>query len=90
MSRGLVLPPPAVAFVEKGGRDLPLALAGVAGPLEAAQPLRLVEPSGRALGLALADPENEKLRVVAGAGEAVETIGPGFFATRVERALSLR
>ena len=90
MSRGLVLPPPAVAFVEKGGRDLPLALAGVTGPLEAAQPLRLVGPSGRALGLALADPENEKLRVVAGAGEAVETVGPAFFAARVERALALR
>ncbi len=88
--RGLVLPPAAVAFVEKGGRDLPLALAGIAGPLEAGQPLRLLAPSGQALGLALADPENERLRVVAGAGEAVETIGPGFFATRVERAVALR
>jgi 23S rRNA (cytosine1962-C5)-methyltransferase len=88
--RGLVLPPAAVALVEKGGRDLPLALAGLAGPLEAAQPLRLVGPSGRALGLALADPENERLRVVASAGEAVETIGPAFFGARVERALALR
>ena len=88
--RGLVLPPAAVAFVEKGGRDLPLGLAGVAGPLEAAQPLRLLGPSGRALGLALADPENERLRVVAPASEAVETIGPAFFGARVERALALR
>jgi 23S rRNA (cytosine1962-C5)-methyltransferase len=88
--RGLVLPPAAVALVEKGARDLPLGLAGVAGPLEAAQPLRLVGPAGRALGLALADPENERLRLVAPAGESVETIGPAFFGARVERALALR
>ncbi len=88
--RGLVLPPAAVAFVEKGGRDLLLGLAGVSGPVEAAQPLRLVGPSGQPLGLALADPENERLRVVAPAGEAVEAIGPAFFGARVERALALR
>jgi 23S rRNA (cytosine1962-C5)-methyltransferase len=88
--RGLVLPPAAVAFVEKGGRDLPLAVVGSTEPLEAGQPLRLVGPSGQALGLALADPENERLRVMAGAGEAEGAIGPAFFAARVERALALR
>jgi 23S rRNA (cytosine1962-C5)-methyltransferase len=88
--RGLVLPPAAAAFVEAGGRDVPLALAGVATPLEAAQPLRLVGPSGQGLGLALADPENEKLRVMARAGEAFEAIGPAFFAARLGRALALR
>ena len=88
--RGLVLPPAAVALVERGGRDLPLGLAGVTVPLEAAQPLRLVGPSGQALGLALADPENEKLRVMARADEAFEAIGPAFFADRIGRALALR
>jgi len=87
-ARGLVLPPAAVAFVEAGGRDLPVALAG--GTLEAGQPLRLVGPSGRSLGLALADPENERLRVMATAGEGVETLGPAFFEARVARALALR
>ncbi|HXK10204.1 MAG TPA: class I SAM-dependent methyltransferase [Vicinamibacteria bacterium] len=89
-ARGLVLPPPAAAFVEAGGRDLPLSLAGVPASVEAARPLRLVGPSGQTLGLALADPENERLRVMATAGEGVEAIGPGFLAARVERALALR
>jgi 23S rRNA (cytosine1962-C5)-methyltransferase len=88
--RAIVLPPPAVAFVERGGREVPLALAGVSSALEAGQPLRLVGPSGQALGLALADPENERLRVMAGAGEACEAIGPAFFADRVGRSLALR
>ena len=88
--RGLVLPPAAVTFVEKGGRDLPLALAGVTEPMEAGRPLRLVGPSGQSLGLALADPENERLRVMARADEAVDALGPAFFAARVERALALR
>ena len=88
--RGLVLPPAAVTFVEKGGRDLPLALVGATEPLEAGRPLRLVGPSGQSLGLALADPENERLRVMARADEAVDALGPAFFAERVERALALR
>lgn len=88
--RGLVLPPAATSFVEAGGGDLPLDLAGVAEPLEAGRPLRLVGPSGRDLGLALADPENGRLRVMARPDEGVETLGPAFFAARVERALVLR
>ena len=88
--RGLVLPPAAVTFVEKGGRDLSLALAGLTESMEAGRPLRLVGPSGQSLGLALADPENERLRVMARADEAVDALGPAFFAARVERALALR
>jgi 23S rRNA (cytosine1962-C5)-methyltransferase len=52
--------------------------------------MRLVGPSGQALGLALADPENDRLRVMARADEAVDALGPTFFAARVERALALR
>jgi 23S rRNA (cytosine1962-C5)-methyltransferase len=88
--RGLVLPPPAASFVEKGGRDLPLDLAGATAPLEAGRPLHLVTPSGQALGLALADPENERLRVMCRSEDAFDAIGPAFFAARVERALALR
>ncbi len=88
--RGLVLPPPAASFVERGGRDVPIALAGAGERLEAGRPLRLVDASGRALGLALADPENERLRVLGRADEAFDTLGPAFFGARVERALALR
>jgi 23S rRNA (cytosine1962-C5)-methyltransferase len=88
--RGLVVGPSAAVFLEKGGRDLPLSLAGVAEPLEAGRPLRLVTPSGGALGLALADPENDRLRVLVRADEGEETIGPRLFAARVAGALGLR
>jgi 23S rRNA (cytosine1962-C5)-methyltransferase len=88
--RGLVVAPAAAAFVERGGRDLPLALAAAAEPLEAGRPLRLVGRDGRALGLALADPETERLRVMARADEGFEAISPSLFAARVERALGLR
>jgi 23S rRNA (cytosine1962-C5)-methyltransferase len=85
--RGLVLPPGAAGFVESGGRDLPLALAAPGEPLEPGRPLRLVDQAGRALGIALADPENERLRVMADTDEA---IGPALFGARVAHALALR
>jgi 23S rRNA (cytosine1962-C5)-methyltransferase len=88
--RGLVLPPPAAARVDAGVRDLPLALVGANEPLEAARPLRLVDRSGRELGLALADPENQCLRVMVRIGEPFDSIGPSLLATRVERAFALR
>jgi 23S rRNA (cytosine1962-C5)-methyltransferase len=88
--RGLVVAPAAAAFVESGGRDVPLRLAEPAEPLEAGRPLRLVSQTGRALGLALADPENACLRVVAGPDEPADAIGPALFATRVAQALALR
>jgi 23S rRNA (cytosine1962-C5)-methyltransferase len=88
--RGLVLPAAAASFVEAGGRDLPLAVAGVTEPLEAGRPVRLRGQGGQPLGLALADPENERLRVLCRADEEVEAIGPAFFAARVGRALELR
>ena len=88
--RGLVLPLAAAAFVERGGRDLPLALAAATEVLEAGRPLRLVGPKGQALGLALADPENERLRVMARADEGADAISPAFFAARLASALDLR
>ena len=88
--RGLVLPAAAAAFVESGGLDLPLDLARPPEPLEAGRPLRLVGQAGQPLGLALADPENERLRVLCRADEEFEAIGPAFFEARVGRALELR
>ncbi len=88
--RGLVVAPAAAAFVEAGGRDVPLRLAEPAEALDAGRPLRLVAQTGRALGLALADPENACLRVVAGPADAVDVIGPALFAARVASALALR
>jgi 23S rRNA (cytosine1962-C5)-methyltransferase len=88
--RGLVLPPAAAAFVAEGGRDLPLSLVGVAEGLEPARPLRLLTQGGEVLGLAFADPENERIRLLALASEGFDTLGPAFFAARVGQALALR
>ncbi len=88
--RGLVVSPAAAAFADAGGRDIPLTTAEVAEALEPGRPLRLVSQGGRELGLALADPENGRLRLLARAEEAVDVIGPGLFAARVDRALALR
>jgi 23S rRNA (cytosine1962-C5)-methyltransferase len=88
--RGLVVAPAAAAFVEAGGRDVPLRLAEPAEALEAGRPLRLVSQTGRALGLALADPENACLRLVAGPEDPADVVGPSLFAARVAQALALR
>ena len=88
--RGLVLSPEAAAFVAGGGRDVPLALQRSADGFEPGQPLRLLDPPGQALGLALADPENERLRLLARAGEPFTALDAAFFASRVESALALR
>jgi 23S rRNA (cytosine1962-C5)-methyltransferase len=88
--RGLVLPPAAAAFVAEGGRDLPVSLVGVAEGLEPARPLRLLTQTGEVLGLALADPENERIRLLSLAGEGFDALGTAFFAARVKGALALR
>jgi 23S rRNA (cytosine1962-C5)-methyltransferase len=88
--RGVVLPASLAAFVEAGGRDLALRSVQDAGELEAARPVRLVSQQGRPLGLALADPENDRLRLLLRVDEEGDAIGPPLFAARVEQALALR
>lgn len=87
---GLALPPEAAAFVTDGGCDLPLATLHGAEALEPGRPVRLIRPSGELLGLAVGDPENGLLRVMAHAAEGFDRIGPALFDLRVERALALR
>jgi 23S rRNA (cytosine1962-C5)-methyltransferase len=87
---GLVLSADAAAFLDRGASDLPLALVAPRDALEPGRPLRLLRPNGQAIGVALADPENECLRLLARADELVESIDAAFFAGRVERALAMR
>jgi 23S rRNA (cytosine1962-C5)-methyltransferase len=88
--RALALPPQAAIAVQSGIRDVPLSLLPQGRGLAAGEPLQLQLPGGRDLGTAVADPENERLRVFAGPGEAPDGLGPAFFSSRVERALELR
>jgi 23S rRNA (cytosine1962-C5)-methyltransferase len=87
---GLVLSADAAAVLDRGASDLPLALVAARDALEPGRPLRLLHPDGRAIGVALADPENECLRLLARADELVDSLDAAFFAGRVDRALALR
>ncbi len=87
---GLVLSSDAAALLERGAADLPLSLVASRDALEPGRPLRLLHPDGRAIGVALADPENERLRLLARADEPVDSLDAAFFAGRVDRALALR
>jgi 23S rRNA (cytosine1962-C5)-methyltransferase len=87
---GLVLSADAAAFLDRGASDLPLALVAPRGALEPGRPMRLIRPDGRAIGVALADPENECLRLLTRADEPVASLDAAFFGGRVDRALALR
>lgn len=79
----------AEAALDAGVRDLDASLAG-AESLEAGRLVRLMTAGGRDLGLAVADPENGRLRVMATADEAFEDLGPGFARARLATAAALR
>ena len=87
---GLVLSADAASFLERGATDLPLALLALRDPLEPGRPLRLIRPDGQTIGVALADPENECVRLLARDPEVVESLDAAFLVGRVERALALR
>ncbi len=87
MSATLVVTPEAVRRLQAGARDLALALFGQPG---LAGEVRLTRLSGEPAALALADPDNGRLRVMALADEGHEQLDARFFTARVERALQLR
>jgi 23S rRNA (cytosine1962-C5)-methyltransferase len=86
--KSLALPGPAAAFVAGGGRDVDTAkLAIEAG---AGEHVRLVDERGEELGLAIADPDNERLRVLAMPADGFGRIDGALLGWRVERALRWR
>ncbi|MCM2256874.1 MAG: class I SAM-dependent methyltransferase [Vicinamibacteria bacterium] len=83
--------PAAEIALESGVRDLALATAGAeAAGFEPGALVRLKTASGRALGLAIADPENALLRVMVAPGEPFEALDADLAAARLERAQALR
>lgn len=86
--RSLALPGPTAAFVAGGGRDVDtakLAIEAVAG-----EQVRLVDDRGDEVGLAIADPENARLRVLALPVDGFARIDGALLGWRVERALRWR
>jgi 23S rRNA (cytosine1962-C5)-methyltransferase len=79
----------AAAFVANGGRDVDTAKLDVA-QLAPGATARLEDERGDDLGLALFDPDNDRLRVFATPADAFPSISGGLLGWRVERALALR
>ena len=65
--KSLVLPGPAAAFVTAGGRDIDTAKwpAEATAAVTTGEHLQLLDERGEELGLAIADPENARLRMLA-------------------------
>lgn len=88
----LALPASAASFVAGGGRDVAidaLPAAAMAG-LAAGDHVRITDDRGAELGLAIVDPDNGKLRVLATAAEGFPKLDGALLGWRVERALALR
>ena len=79
----------AASFVRGGGRDVDTAKLALAPAPAAGQSLRLVDERGDELGLAVADPENQRLRLLATPADGLP-IGGALLGWRVDRALGLR
>lgn len=86
--KSLVLPGPAAAFVAAGGRDIDTAK--LAAELTAGEHMQLVDERGDELGLAIADPDNARLRMLASPADGFARIDGALLGWRVERALRWR
>jgi 23S rRNA (cytosine1962-C5)-methyltransferase len=84
----LALPGPAAAFVTAGGRDIDTAKLAVEA--SAGEHVQLVDERGEELGLAIADPDNARLRMLASPADGFPKIDGALLGWRVERALRLR
>lgn len=78
------------AYIAGGGRDVELDRVPAATSLAAGASVRLEDDRGEDLGLALVDPDNRKLRVMAVAADGFPRIDGALLGWRVERALAWR
>jgi 23S rRNA (cytosine1962-C5)-methyltransferase len=86
--KSIALPGPAAAFVSAGGRDVDTAKLTV--DATAGDCVQLVDEGGDELGLAVADPDNARLRVLATPADGFPAISGALLGWRVERALAWR
>lgn len=88
--RTLALPAGAARFVDGGGRDVQTAKLATTSELVAGEHVKLVDERDGELGLAVFDPDNAVLRVVATPRDGLPAIEGTLIAMRVERALAWR
>lgn len=86
----IVVPSFAATFVGGGGRDIDTARAPELAALAAGEHVRLVDDRDEEIGLAIADPDNQRLRVMATPKDDLAKIDGTLLALRVERAVAWR
>ncbi|MEO8843430.1 MAG: class I SAM-dependent methyltransferase [Kofleriaceae bacterium] len=86
----VAVPAFAATFLAGGGRDIDTTRVPALAALAAGAHVRLVDDNGEELGLAIADPDNAKLRVLAVPNDGLIKIDATLLALRVERALAWR
>jgi 23S rRNA (cytosine1962-C5)-methyltransferase len=86
----LALSAPVASFVAGGGRDLDTARMVDLPVLATGEHVQLVDGNGDELGLAIVDPDNARLRVLASAADGFARIDGALLGWRVERALAWR
>lgn len=89
MTKQIKLPSSAAAFIAGGGRDADFHRAHELG-LAPGEHVLLVDDRGADIGLAVADPENGKLRVLVVPQDGFPKIDGAVLGLRVERALAWR
>jgi 23S rRNA (cytosine1962-C5)-methyltransferase len=86
--KSIALPGPAAAFVAGGGRDIDTAKLAL--DATARDPGQLIDDRGEELGLAVVDPDNARLRLLATPADGFARIDGALLGWRVERALRWR
>ncbi|MFT3694737.1 MAG: class I SAM-dependent methyltransferase [Kofleriaceae bacterium] len=86
----IVVPGFAATFVAGGGRDIDTARTPELAALAAGEHVRLVDDRDEEVGLAIADPDNQRLRVMATPKDGLTKIDGTLLALRVERAVAWR
>jgi 23S rRNA (cytosine1962-C5)-methyltransferase len=81
---------PVASFVAGGGRDIDTARLTDVAALAPGEHVRVVDGNGDELGLAIADPDNARLRVLAVPADGFAKIDGALLGWRVERALAWR
>jgi len=82
------LPAFAAAFVAGGGRDIDTARLSL--DVASGEHVRLLDPAGEEVGLAIADPDNARLRVLVVPSDGLVKIDGALLGLRVERAVAWR
>ena len=86
--KAIALPAGAALFVAGGGRDVDMAKLALA--VTPGEHVRLTDANGDELAIAIADPDNAKLRVMATLADGFPKIDGALIGWRVERALRWR